>query len=238
VGQGPPRTSLFDDLCYYFHRYSKNPIFNDESASATTFATKIVALQWGILIHYHRDHFDHIERSFLDLRGLHQRSVHIQHEQHWNSLNFLNRRFKYQQDGLQSNILQLKSGQRGNTGLYKDAILDFEYLELECDRLQSKINSLVASASSISSITHANRAVSESRDILKLTLLGTTFLPLSFVSGLFSMQEEYKPGGPKFWIYCIVAIVLLAVALLLTFSGILHGQWKLRTKDGTWKFQL
>jgi hypothetical protein len=58
--------------------------------------------------------------------------------------------------------------------------------------------------------------VLQAANITRLTYIALVFVPLSWVTGLFSMSEHYSPGQEQFWIYFATALPLLLVVLLFS----------------------
>lgn len=58
-------------------------------------------------------------------------------------------------------------------------------------------------------------AYSETKNISRLTVLALIFVPLSFVSSLFSMNEAFGPSGPRFWVFFTVALPISILVLLI-----------------------
>ena len=86
--------------------------------------------------------------------------------------------------------------------------------------LVSRIISIMESKRSIKA---ANMSIEEARAVRVLTVLGVLFVPSSFTTGLFSMNEKYLPGAATFWIYLTVAIPpVLVVALTYIFITARH----------------
>jgi Mg2+ and Co2+ transporter CorA len=58
------------------------------------------------------------------------------------------------------------------------------------------------------------QSVTEAVNVRRVTYIALVFVPLSWASSLFSMAENYSPGGSKFWIYCVVALPLLIMVFI------------------------
>src|SRR5207248_1813024 len=71
----------------------------------------------------------------------------------------------------------------------------------------------------------SKQSLEEAHSVARLTVMALTFVPLSFVASLFSMQGDVAPGGRKFWIFFAVALPLLALVFLSAFAGVLL-RWK------------
>jgi Mg2+ and Co2+ transporter CorA len=93
---------------------------------------------------------------------------------------------------------------------------DFKAIELRLLQLKAKSDNLIASFGGLASMVSNRQSLVEARTVRLLTILGMTFLPLSFTSGLFSMAGSFTPGGSQFWVYFAVSIPL--VLLIFFFS--------------------
>lgn len=208
---------MFDDIGYYFEHHSNQLNINEQPSSATFFLKRIIALNLSMLLEYRRSHFDHLERGFLDLRESESKTRIKWQESRWNALHLFSRQVKFDADRILSIKLQLRDinedDDDGNNN-NKATVADFEHLAGRCKELRAKIDSLVTSATSVSSIIDAKRSLDEAASVFWLIVLGVVFLPLSFTSGLFSMDADFQPGSSKFWIYWVVSLCLISAILL------------------------
>lgn len=46
-----------------------------------------------------------------------------------------------------------------------------------------------------------------------LTFIGLIFIPLAFISSIFSMSEPYGPGGDMFWLYFAISLPVGLIVL-------------------------
>ena len=75
-------------------------------------------------------------------------------------------------------------------------------------------------------LIESRRALLETANVTRLTVLAIIFVPLSYVATVFSMSEKYGPGGPNFWVYFAVAVpITLLVLLLAGASGNKSLRW-------------
>jgi hypothetical protein len=72
----------------------------------------------------------------------------------------------------------------------------------------------------------------QAREVGKLTVLGTVFVPLSIISGILSMGGSYLPGERKFWVYLAIALPVLACLTVCLLTNFLP--WLLSWADWVW----
>lgn len=88
---GPPRTSMLEDLCFYFKNYSALIDNYDDPASTTIFPKKVVASHFMQLLQYLQAklfNFEHLLCHHQDL----ERFQILWVESQWSSVQSLNRR--------------------------------------------------------------------------------------------------------------------------------------------------
>jgi Mg2+ and Co2+ transporter CorA len=87
-----------------------------------------------------------------------------------------------------------------------DLILaDFEAIKKDIDDLGRRLENMLPVVTSLVQIMDARQSLAETANISRLTVLALVFVPLSYVSSLFSMNSTHMPGGPHFWMYFAVA---------------------------------
>ncbi|KAI1323766.1 hypothetical protein F5Y16DRAFT_424700 [Xylariaceae sp. FL0255] len=82
---------------------------------------------------------------------------------------------------------------------------DYEHLATSLIQCGNQLEGAASRVTAYLQLAENRRMFSEARSVSRLTVLALVFVPLSFVSGLFSMNENMLPGGPCFWLYCAVA---------------------------------
>lgn len=215
--RGPPRSSIFDDLCCYWEFHGNLLNISESPISATLFLQKIVASHYILLSEYNRailNQFKWILSRRETYAGLSVKWV----EERWSDLHALHRRCEDYHRYLQSIILCLEVEE--NTQVSPDwsnASRDFIVLEQIFAGLEWKSESLISSLTGLAGIVGNRQALAESRSVRVLSMLGMTFLPLSFTSSLFSMADKYLPGASMFWVYFAVAVPLIFVTFVLPF---------------------
>ena len=101
------------------------------------------------------------------------------------------------------------------TPRWVDPAPDFHYIYLRLKLLKSRADTLIGAMTGLASIAGNRQALDEAKRSKRLTLVGLVFIPLAYSSSLFSMSNQYAPGQSEFWVYWVVAVVLI----LLTFCG-------------------
>lgn len=214
---GPPRTSMFDDICYYFQHNGMNVGISDDPRSALVFAQKIVASQYMLLIQYTRSLLNHL--GWVLSRRDSFANLNIDWvEERWSDLLSFHRRCDDHRGNIQAIITGLPSEDMlAKQRSWTDVRADFTHIERQFGRLQEKSDSLISSFTGLASIVGNRQSLAEARSVRLLTLLGLIFLPLSFISGLFSMATPYTPGNSCFWIYFAVSLPLLLLVFVVAF---------------------
>lgn len=232
--KGPPRTSLFDDLQYYLDHHLAKVELTANPRSVTVFVEKIVASEYMLVIQYYHKLLSHLYWLLSRRDGI----TDFQHQwvtQSWSDLMALQRRLQDHQANVKETVLRLCSDASSQSSVpslsyagWKNVPKDFAYIEGKFAALVSKADNLVSAFNALSSGTAAQQSLNEATMVRFLTLVGMTFLPLSLIAGVFSMSDEYAPGGPRFWIYFAVGIPLTTLVYLL--AGIQRDFSRQKTK--------
>ena len=92
---------------------------------------------------------------------------------------------------------------------------DYEYIAFSLDAYSRRLEALVSIATSLIQTIDCRRSLTETLYISRLSYLAMSFIPLTFVSGLFSMNENIAPGGKLFGLYFAVSIPLCILVFLV-----------------------
>ena len=84
------------------------------------------------------------------------------------------------------------------------------------DRLTTSMAALAGIIGTRQNLEEAMRALKEAKGMKTLTVIAMAFAPLAWTSGLFNMTDEFIPGGPKFWVYVIVALSATVIVFVIT----------------------
>ncbi|OAL49335.1 hypothetical protein IQ07DRAFT_77294 [Pyrenochaeta sp. DS3sAY3a] len=105
--------------------------------------------------------------------------------------------------------------QEGSIAAFRaDFRLALSYMEEHQDR----IDRLTSVVPAIISIGDSRRGLNDNRNLARLTWLATFFIPLSFMTGLFSMQQDITELTDTIKWYFAAALPLAAISLGLVFT--------------------
>lgn len=211
----PPRTSTFDDLCFYHTHHCRYLQLDSDPKSATTFAQKLVASEYMLLIEYNKFLLCHIGWK-LSRRDSFEIFKSAWVEQTWSDLNSFHQRIETHHQNivmLTANLELKKSTTRG----WMSTTEDFAYIEEQFLSLRRKAEILLDSFTGLAGMVGNRQSLDEARSVGLLTVLGIAFVPLSLVASLFSMSDEYRPGAGNFWVYFAVSIPFVALMFAMAF---------------------
>ncbi|KAI9649519.1 hypothetical protein NHQ30_002097 [Ciborinia camelliae] len=208
---GPPRTCMFDDLCFYFERHSQL-LFEMKGATppliASAFLKKIA--EWRLSR----------QTDWRDYNSWPEK------REQWSSLQLTHRRLSEYCSDIQTIIQTLRIPSSPiHPSHYLTSDLDFPFIHHSLLTLYTRVNTLVSSTQGLSSIV-ANRealhearlSVREAKNSKTLTIVGLVFIPLAYTSALFSMSDEYRPGGKEFWVYWVTALPIMVLVFAVTWG--------------------
>lgn len=92
---------------------------------------------------------------------------------------------------------------------------DYKHIGLSIDGYIRRLEGLVSIATSLIQAIDSRRSLTETASISRLTYLALSFIPLTFVTGLFSMNTSIAPGGRLFGLYFAVSIPLCILVFLI-----------------------
>ena len=92
---------------------------------------------------------------------------------------------------------------------------DYEQIASSIDAYSHRLEAMVSIATSLIQAIDCRRSLTETINISRLTYLALSFIPLTFVSGLFSMNDNIAPGGKLFGLYFAVSIPLCILVFLI-----------------------
>ena len=255
----PPRTSIFEEVIYWTSKLNDDEIAALPS-NPRIFVKKallIVCAEWRILAKYLTTRMTQLEWELDDVdKGTPTRSTQnveelypFRHpkglEESFNALNKWKRRMPVYQEWITETLNHIiiredfMSSKSSAISELKDDFLELQAALAEVigrsDRIQSSVANIV-------SITENKKAIRLNQIAMRLTYLAVVFVPMTFVSGLFSMQADVTQLAMTFWIYfaCAIPLTILAFIVLgyvtirdklvLGYTTILKKVRKLRDK--------
>ena len=94
-------------------------------------------------------------------------------------------------------------------------IEDYKHIASSIDSYSHRLDTLMSAATSLIQAIDSRRSLTETVNISRLTYLALSFIPLTFVSGLFSMNDNIASGGKLFGLYFAVSIPLCILVFLI-----------------------
>jgi hypothetical protein len=214
--QFPDHLGLQGDLLFYWSMQSP-ACFDPQSPSLLSLAhypLRIIAAEWmkyvGIMYRAIK-HFeysipvpsvrDELDKLNTDMRAL----------QRWR------RRCMASEEKVTAVLRMLEAQDPRQTLSVNSASLigDYEHILATIKKFGRHMESMLPVITSLVQIIDSRRSFDETANVSRLTIMALVFVPLAYVSSLFSMTERLGPGGSLFWVYFVVAIpVTIAVVLV------------------------
>lgn len=123
------------------------------------------------------------------------------------------------------------SSMLSNKAAYVTLREDFRYISAEIEHYSRSLEQIIPVAATIVQLKAARRSITEAVNVRYITYLALVFVPLTFASGLFSMQDGFLPGQGSFVTYVSVAVPLVVGVLALSFitpTNLRNWLWKSR----------
>jgi CorA-like Mg2+ transporter protein len=229
--KGPPRTSMLDDLCFYFIHHTDHLGDLSDPSSTSLFLKKIILAHWVKLL----DYFEGVLRKLRDSEwrqaglGDYDSFRRGEASEQWSSLHVASHRLAEHIDELERTIVQLGiplarfDNPEPHSQVGKACDQDFLYLHHRFSTLKRRTDNLVNSAIGLAgivsnktaireaelSLREARRSIREAKNVKVLTVIAMFFIPLAFTSGLFSMSDRFSPGSDQFWVFWAVSVPLV-----------------------------
>ncbi|KAH7076772.1 hypothetical protein BKA63DRAFT_510725 [Paraphoma chrysanthemicola] len=210
------RRSLLEDIIGYWERNTP-ACFSPEEPSLEAIAyypLRIVAAEWVkyvevmqhcIKLYQYSDTqiptLDRINHDLRELQGWRLRSLNSQHK-----VQTVIRKLKVPQEA----TLHPRTHQ-----VMEPIIEDFEVILSNMQAAGTRLENMLPVVTSFIQIIDARRSFAETANISRLTILALVFIPLSYVSSLFSMNPSNMPGSQHFWVYFAVAIPVTLLVIIM-----------------------
>ncbi|KAH6638418.1 hypothetical protein C7974DRAFT_160311 [Boeremia exigua] len=220
-GPRHPHKSMLYDLVYYYESKSgllEEHEWNDPSESAI-FLKKIVAAHYLQLADYIKVMLPSLELKLA--------TAWVEEQEQWKALQTISRRCGNYRDDIEDALLSLGfplvspaqkaiKGARKKIYDWKDCEIDYQYAYLRLQVLKERADNLMTSMTGFASIAGNRQSLDEAKRVKRLNLLALLFIPLAYTSSLFSMQDNYAPNKPQFWVYWVCAIGVVIFTTVVT----------------------
>lgn len=87
-------------------------------------------------------------------------------------------------------------------------IEDYEHIASSLTLYSHRLDAMVPIVTSMIQIIDSQRSLMETKTLSRLSNLALVFVPLQFVSSLFSMDKATVAGSKGFWLYFVIAVPL------------------------------
>ena len=230
IPKGPPRTSAFEDIIYYTSALTAEEITSIPRDPRLLFKKTLmmVCAEWAILVKYATTRLTQLEWEIEnpDLQGSNGGlQVTIKKLHSWRRRLPI---FRTLLSEVLEKVIKPEYFMANPENLVRDLQADFEILLSNIDNLQVRADRIMSVVVAVMSIEESKKAFEQNRSLARLTWLAITFAPLSFVTGLFSMNGQLATLVTTFRVYFAVALPLTAIVLFLTrFANVgLRIRWK------------
>ena len=114
-------------------------------------------------------------------------------------------------------------------------VTDLKYLEEQIDQHARSLEALNPIITSLVQLIDSRKSIMQAEDIKRLTYIAIAFVPLTYITGIFSMSEPYSPGNERFWVYwatalpisaLIMGVLVLGDRITAIFAFLKQSRWK------------
>jgi hypothetical protein len=149
---GPPKTSVFDDLCYYFEHHSNYLQLSQHPESCAVFMLKLVASEYVQLIQYIHTLLSHLIWLLSRRQTIHDFRISWV-EECWSDLIALQRRIDDYRRNLGAICLSLRSSNAWQaSGGWTNPIPDFLFIDEQLQNMREKSETVVAAFNGLADI--------------------------------------------------------------------------------------
>lgn len=105
------------------------------------------------------------------------------------------------------------------------------------DRLSNVVAAEISIEDSRRGLEDSQRANREAHNMARVTWLATVFIPATFVSGLYSMNESVAELRQTYWIYFVTAVpvTLFVMGVAWVVGGGSLVPWRVSVEEGGWR---
>ncbi|KAJ5170292.1 uncharacterized protein N7500_003075 [Penicillium coprophilum] len=124
------------------------------------------------------------------------------------------------EDSKQNEAMTTKPITHGESSTWNLLIADIKYCEDQIVQHSRSLEAMNPIITSLVQLMDSHKSISQAEDVRRLTYIAMAFIPLTFITGIFSMNESYGPGSDRFWVYWAVALPTAAFIMgILALDG-------------------
>jgi CorA-like Mg2+ transporter protein len=138
-----------------------------------------------------------------------------------NEVNKIRRRMNWFVHDMNANLEILNITSKDVFGLPSNRSEDRDFLAIR-DKFadyRTWAENLLDITSTHLALMETEKSISDSRTLSRLTILGSFFVPVSFVCSFFSMNGDLAVGENKLWVYFAMTLPLVVSILVVVFGG-------------------
>lgn len=207
---GPERKCLFDDLLYYWSRECPIPfdLQDPPLLHLAYYPLRIIAAEWISYLTVMHHTVKEYEYTVEDLPTLFQQLDRLNSD--LRALQSWRRRCSSSQQKIRSVARFIRHFEKPATQWTHWNLIaqDYEQLAISVGDFGHQFERMLPVVTSMVQIADSRRSFAETANVNRLTCLALVFVPLTFTTGLFSMNSENAPGSPGFWVFFAVAVPL------------------------------
>jgi len=95
-----------------------------------------------------------------------------------------------------------------------------------------------ASYIQVMALQEAHNSNTQAKSVGRITLVAALFVPVSLISGIMSMGDDFTPGGGKFWIFFVVAAPVVTIVYMFLCTSLLEwAEHPIKNLSRMWKKQ-
>lgn len=204
---------MLSSMIHYFQRHPPGLVATEPTIlSLGYYPIRIVMAEWMLYSHLVSRYLKYYEYS---LQTLHSRP----HESDMMDLQRWRRRINQSQHKLHllaEFIEYWLPADRDNKKPWEMLLKDIGYIRSQLREYSSSMERTVPVATAMVQLLDTKQSARQAANVTLLTYIALVFVPLSWVTGLFSMSEPYSPGQKHFWVYFATSMPLLVVVLLVS----------------------
>ena len=212
----PSRSSPLESLIYYWS-LQLPPGFKVQCPTLfglSYYALRIDVAEWMAyleLLYHCIQHYEYSPKDVLASFGqIEMLTANIPDLQRWARRSISTARKIHFVMGFLRYCLTKEEDPEPSTQIYED----YQYISLTLDAYSHRLDAMVSAATSLIQAIDCRRSLAETLNMSRLTYLALTFLPLTFVSGLFSMNDRLASVEKLFGLYFGISIPLCVLVFL------------------------